>query len=167
MPWSTSDMDYSDRIRAYKPSKADSVFRAMQQREAVRRMWTIIGSVVAFLLVVRVLRLAFSILFGRRLFYPEEPNLAIEKVEKVSSPESVLPGRNSKASWRRFPAAFASGFRIIVFRVQVPLLVGVASVAELFFIFGYIAAMLSLAFTNSTPSFYPRMCAMLTLSRAN
>lgn len=138
-----------DRFRVYEPSKADSSFRAAQQKEAVRRMWVIIAAFVAFLLVVRVLRLAFSFLFCRRLYSFEEPNLATEKVHKASSPELVLPGRNGKASWRRIPAAVASGFRIVAFRVQVPLGLGGASIAELFFIFGYIATMLSLTFTNT------------------
>lgn len=143
-----------DRFRVYNPSKADSSFRATHQKEAVRRLWTIIASVVAFLLVVRVLRLTLSFLFGRLLFSSEDPCLAIEKDEKASSQEVVLPGQNGKASWRRIPSAFASGFRIVVFRVQVPLGVGGASIAELFFIFGYIATMMSLTFTYSTHFFY-------------
>ncbi|KAI1796261.1 hypothetical protein LXA43DRAFT_1090336 [Ganoderma leucocontextum] len=142
-------MNLLDRFRVYNPSKADSRLKAAQQKEAVMRMWVIIASIVAFLLVVRVLRLASSFLFRRRPFSPEETNWAIEKAEKASSPELVLPGRNSKASWRCVPAAIASGFRIVAFRVQVPLGVGGASIVELFFIFGYIATMLSLTFTNT------------------
>ena len=155
MSSSTPDMSHPfDRFHVYNPSKADSSFRAAQQKEAVRRMWVIIASVVAFLFAVRVLRFIFSVLFGYRLFEPEESMLAIGKDGKASSQEIVLPGRNGKASWRRIPSACASGFRTIVFRVQVPLLVGVVSIAELFFVFGYIAAMLSLEFTNSTLFFY-------------
>nr|VWP00534.1 Pre-mRNA-splicing ATP-dependent RNA helicase PRP28 (EC [Ganoderma boninense] len=150
MSSSTPDMSQLlDRFHVYNPSKDDSHFREAQQKEAVRRMWVLIASVVAFLFAVRVLRFTLSLLFDFLFCASEEPMLAIRKDGKASSQEIVLPGRNGRASWRRIPSACASGFRIIFFRVQVPLLVGAASIAELFFVFGYIAAMLSLTFTNT------------------
>ena len=71
-----------------------------------------------------------------------------EKAQKVS-PEAVIPGRTGKASWRRIPAALTSGFRVIAFRVSVPLGVGSASIAELFFIWSYMATILAFTFVNS------------------
>ncbi|EJF56585.1 hypothetical protein DICSQDRAFT_71178 [Dichomitus squalens LYAD-421 SS1] len=142
------------RARGFKPTEADIQFKVAQQKAAVERMWMIIASILAFLFVVRLLRLTFSLLFLRRPAPTGEFDSTVEKLEKGSSPELVLPGRTGKASWRRIPAAIASGFRIIAFRVQVPLGVGGASFAELFFILGYIATMLALTFTNTMDASY-------------
>ena len=151
MPWPAFDMTL--RPRDFTPTETDIRIKVAQQKAAIERMWVIIASILAFLLVVRVLRLVFSLLFAGRPSANEDFNSSVEKLEKNSCPELVLPGRTGKASWRRIPAAIASGFRVVVFRVQVPLGVGGASIAELFFILGYIATMLALTFTNSRSSF--------------
>ncbi|KAI0650622.1 ferric reductase NAD binding domain-containing protein [Trametes meyenii] len=131
------------RSRDFEPTAADKALKAMQQKKAIKELWLLIAGIVAFLLVIRVLRLAVTFLFRRR---PAPPSA--EKDEK-NAPEVVFPGRAGKASWRRVPAAVASGFRVVAFRVPIPLGVGAASIAELFFILGYIATMLALTFTNT------------------
>ncbi|KAH9899749.1 ferric reductase NAD binding domain-containing protein [Cubamyces lactineus] len=132
------------RPRGHEPTAADKAIKAAQQKKAIKELWLLIAGIIAFLLVVRLLRLALAALFYRRSV--ERPS---EKSEKSTAGEGVLPGRTGKASWRRIPQAAASAFRVVAFRVQVPLGVGTATLTELFFICGYIATMLSLALTNS------------------
>ncbi|KAI9000892.1 hypothetical protein BD414DRAFT_15568 [Trametes punicea] len=141
MSWPTLSLSF--RPRGFEPSAADKAIKAAQQKKAIKELWLLITSIIALLLVVRVLRFALVSLSYR----PPAESLS-EKSEKAY-PEAVLPGRTGKASWRRIPAAAASGFRIVAFRVHIPLLVGTVSVTELFFICGYIATMLSLIFTNT------------------
>ncbi|RDX53967.1 hypothetical protein OH76DRAFT_1342942 [Lentinus brumalis] len=134
-------------IRAYQPTAADKVLKATQQKKAIKELWLIISAILAFLLLVRLVRFILTSLFGRRLSHSPACT-PTEKSEK-NSLELVLPGRTGRASWRRIPAALASGFRIVAFRAQVPLGIGSASIIELVFICGYIATMLSLTLTNT------------------
>ena len=135
------------RPRGFEPTSADKALKRLQQSKAIKELWIIIASVIGFLLVVRVLRYAARLLFSSR---PSDvqAEMSGEKSEKVS-PEAVIPGRTGKASWRRVPLALASGFRIIAFRIQIPLGIGSASFAELSFIWAYVGAMFALTFVDS------------------
>lgn len=114
--------------------------KAEQQAKYVKDVWILIASVVAFLTLIRTLRFVLS-------FIP--PTLKPISGEK-SDIESVQSGRNGRISWRRLPAAFASVFRVVAFRLNIPVGPGsVSSVAELLFIFGYITTMLVLLLINS------------------
>ena len=144
MSWSSYASHLS--ARGYKPSAADKVLKNVQQKRAVKELWLLITAIIAFLFVIRLLRLVLSALFYSRPSTTEAAGSA-DSIEKLSL-EDAVPGRNGRASWRRIPAALASGFRVVAFRIQVPIGVGVASLAELFFIWGYIAAMLSFTLTN-------------------
>ncbi|KAI0720245.1 hypothetical protein C8T65DRAFT_692861 [Cerioporus squamosus] len=135
-------------VRAYQPTAADKALKAAQQKRAIKELWLIISAILALLLLVRLVRSTLTILFGRHHAGVSPASTPSEKIEK-GSPELVLPGRTGRASWRRIPAALGSGFRIVAFRTQVPLGIGTASIAELFFICGYIATMLSLTLTNT------------------
>ncbi|KAI0352818.1 hypothetical protein OH77DRAFT_738752 [Trametes cingulata] len=132
------------RPRTFEPTDEDKHIKAIQQKKAIKELWLLIAAIIALLFVVRVLRFAAVALFRRHR--SEQPSK--EQSEKTA-PEVIIPGRSGRASWRRIPAAVASGFRIVAFRVQVPLGVGVASCAELFFICAYIAVMLALTLTNT------------------
>ena len=138
-------------IRAYQPTAADKAFKAAQQKKAIKELWLLITAILACLLLVRVLRFTLTSLFGRGRYSRRSVSSASTLTEKTEKdcPELVFPGRTGRASWRRIPAALATGFRIVAFRAQVPLGIGTASIAELFFICGYIATMLSLTLTNS------------------
>lgn len=142
------------RPRGYQPTAADKALKALQQRKAIKELWLIIAAILALLFVIRLLRLAVSSIARLR---PSASATATttEKAEKGSL-EIVIPGRTGKPSWRRIPAALASAFRVVAFRIQVPLILGSASLTELFIIFGYIATMLSLALTNSELYIPPR-----------
>ena len=135
------------RPRGFEPTEADIALKHAQQSKAVKNFWIIIAAVVGFLAVVRLLRYAVRLLVSSR---PSEVQAGAndEKAQKVS-PEAVIPGRTGKASWRRIPAALTSGFRVIAFRVSVPLGVGSASIAKLFFIWSYMATILAFTFVNS------------------
>ncbi|EIW61249.1 uncharacterized protein TRAVEDRAFT_69649 [Trametes versicolor FP-101664 SS1] len=141
MSWPTISLRL--RPRDFEPTTADKAMKASQQKKAIKELWLLITAIIAVLFLTRVLRFAFVRLFRRRSQQP-----ASSQSEKAS-PEAILPGRAGRASWRRLPAAVVSGFRVVAFRIQVPLGVGVASFAELFFIFGYIATMLALTLTNT------------------
>ncbi|KAI0638308.1 ferric reductase NAD binding domain-containing protein [Trametes polyzona] len=142
MSWPT----FSARLRprTFEPTNADKAIKAVQQKKAIKELWLIITAIIAFLFVIRVLRFTLEFLFRRR-----RPQQAPAEHSEKTSPEAILPGRAGRASWRRIPSAVASGFRIVAFRLQVPLGVGKASVAELFFIFAYIGTTLALTLTNT------------------
>ncbi|KAL7282503.1 hypothetical protein ACG7TL_003974 [Trametes sanguinea] len=142
MSWPTRSLRF--RPRGFEPTAADKAFKAVQQKKAIEELWLLIAGIIAFLSVVRMLRLALRSLVRRRLVEPSP-----EKSEKSSPLEIVLPGRTGKASWRRIPAATASAFRVLAFRIHVPLPIGFVTLTELFFICGYTATMLSLTLTNT------------------
>ncbi|KAI0775988.1 hypothetical protein BD413DRAFT_257872 [Trametes elegans] len=142
MSWPTFALNL--RPRTFEPSDTDKALKEAQQKKAIEELWLLIAGIVAFLFVVRVLRLAAATLLRRR---PTQPLAG--SGEKATLAEVVIPGRTGRASWRRIPGAVASAFRIIAFRVQIPLGVGVASITELFFILAYITVTLSLTFTNT------------------
>ena len=134
------------RPRGFVPTAADKALKRTQQSKAIKELWIIIASVIGFLLVIRVLRYVLRLFSARQS--DVQPCLAGMKAEKVS-PEAALPGGTGRVSLRQIPSAFASGFRIVAFRVQVPLGIGSASFAELSFIWAYIATMLILTFVDS------------------
>lgn len=116
--------------------------KAEEQAKYVKDVWIVIASVVALLTLIRTLRFVLS-------FIPSTHALKPIPGEKLDI-ESVQSGRNGRISWRRLPAAFASVFRVVAFRLNIPVGPGsVSSVAELLFIFGYIATMLVLLLINS------------------
>lgn len=122
--------------RSFSPTSKDIALKGEQQARAVRDLWIVLASVIGFLALVRFTRWGLSLLFK-----PTPPSDASSTSEKVS-PESVEPGRSGKSSWRHIPAAFAQAFRIVAFRVHIPVGPGsVASVSELTFILGYIGVM--------------------------
>ncbi|KAI0347380.1 hypothetical protein BDW22DRAFT_1404940 [Trametopsis cervina] len=132
---------------AATPSAADRALKGVLQRKYVKDLWILLASVVAFLTLIRVTRLILSLVFPpKRLETIEPPSSPSEKVD----PEAVQPVRNGRASLRRLPAAFASVFRVIAFRLNIPIGPGSkATVAELTFIFGYIITMLTLLLINT------------------
>ncbi|KAI0796559.1 ferric reductase NAD binding domain-containing protein [Abortiporus biennis] len=121
------------RPRGFSPSSADKALKAEQQAAYVRDLWILIASVVAFLAVIRFTRLFFSIIF-------KHTNVSSKNILSTEKgPEDVQPGRTGKISLRRIPAALASGFKVVAFRLNIPIGPGdVATVTELLFIFGYI-----------------------------
>ncbi|KAI0774396.1 ferric reductase NAD binding domain-containing protein [Fomes fomentarius] len=141
---------YSSQLstRSFEPTAADRALKVTQQKKSIKELWLLITAVIGFLFVIRILRLIVTSLFSRYTLSTPDTAVSTEKAEK-SYPEAVTPGRTGKASWRRLPATLASAFRVVAFRIQVPIGIGAASFAELFFICAYIATMLSLTLTNS------------------
>lgn len=130
----------------FSPTKADLALKAEAQRKYVKDLWIFLACVVAFLTVIRVLRLVLSLVI--------HPRPAKSQPSEKDSFETVQAGRNGRLSLRKLPAAFASAFRVVAFRLSIPVGPGsVASVAELLFIFGYIAVMLIMLLINSEYSF--------------
>ncbi|EKM59392.1 uncharacterized protein PHACADRAFT_169942 [Phanerochaete carnosa HHB-10118-sp] len=126
----------------FTPTEADLALKAEEQREYVKDLWIFLASVVAFLTIVRALRLVLSLVI--------RPRSVASLLSEKSGAEVIQAGRNGKVSLRRLPAAFASAFRIVAFRLSLPIGPGsVASVAELTFIFGYIAVMLVILLINT------------------
>ena len=124
------------------PTEADLKLKAEQQRKYVKDLWIFLACVIAFLTVIRILRLFLAFVIRPRSAKPTS--------SEKGSAETVQAGRNGRVSFRRVPTALASAFRIVAFRLSIPVGPGsVASVAELLFIFGYIAVMLILLLINS------------------
>lgn len=132
------------------PSKADRLLKATQQRKYVKDLWILLGSILAFLTVIRVLRLLYSLMFSaKRINASADPATPSTPSEKVD-PEALNKTGNGKASFRRLSAAFLSAFRVVAFRLNIPVGPGAKmNVAESLFVFGYIAIMLVLCFIDS------------------
>lgn len=153
---------YSSQLsaRSFEPTAADRALKATQQKKSIKELWLLITAVIGFLFVIRILRLIVTSLFSRYTLSTSEAAASTEK--SYPEAEAVSPGGTGKASWRRLPAALASAFRVVAFRIQVPIGLGAASFAELFFICAYIATMLSLTLTNckSLRSFSAPLCSL-------
>ena len=120
----------------------DRRLKAAQQKEYVRDLWIVLGSILAFLTVIRFLRLTY------RLVRPPAPALPHSQSAKAN--EGVEPGRNGRSSYRRITNALVSAFRIVAFRLHIPVGPRIsARVSELTLIFGYIAVIFVLLFINS------------------
>ena len=88
--------------RAFTPTAADKAFKGFHERESVKNLWILLGSILAFLTVIRSVRLVVA-----RLRALRPPTAASEK---DSFPE-IDPGTNGRISWRRISPAVASAFR--------------------------------------------------------
>lgn len=123
--------------RRFSPTPADLALKAEEQRKYVKDLWIFLSCVVACLTAVRAARLllAFAI----------SPRPARSQSSEKVDPEMARTRNNGKISLRRLPAAFSSAFRVVAFRLNIPVGPGsVATVSELLFILGYIATMLVL-----------------------
>lgn len=122
------------------PSAADKALKNHYQRLFVKDLWIIIASVVAALTLVRGVS---YILTSARISARRKPSDLDEKAE----PPSTNTGRFSP---RNIPSAIASAFRIVAFRITVPIgPASCASISELTFICSYIAVLLVFAFVDS------------------
>lgn len=130
-------------VRRFSPTEADLALKAEQQARYVKDLWILLSCVVAILTLIRVLRSILSFSWSTR--HAEKPCS-----EKTTDVEAVQSGLNGRISLRRLPTALTSAFRIVAFRLNIPVGPGsVASVAELVFILGYIVVMLVLMLINS------------------
>ena len=136
--------------RGFRPSPADRALKAHQQAEYVKQLWTFLASVVALLTLIRFIRLGLSILLKSRSSLQPSSTLT----EKPAG-ESSVPGNTGRVSWRRFPYAVATAFRIVAFRLNIPIgPKAYATISELTFIFGYIIATFVWLFVDSEDLFY-------------
>jgi ferric-chelate reductase len=136
-------------ILAATPSAADIALKEVQSRKYVKDLWIVLGSVIACLTVIRALRLAFAYLLSSKRVNPPAASAPASPVEKVD-PEALNAPSSNQVSLRRIPTALASAFRVIAFRLNIPLGLGSkATIAELVFVLGYIAVMLTLLFVDS------------------
>lgn len=125
---------------------AERALRNALQVKHVKELWIFLGCVIGFLSIVN---------FTRRLF-----NIVYKSTSTIDAPSSekkdVEDGGSSKTlhySIRRLPSAMATGFRILAFRLSIPIAPGsILSISELTFILIYIAAMLIWLLVDSKPS---------------
>ncbi|KZS97904.1 hypothetical protein SISNIDRAFT_423350 [Sistotremastrum niveocremeum HHB9708] len=143
------------------PSAADKALKNHYQRLFVKDLWIIIASVVAALTLVRGVS---YILTSARISARRKPSDLDEKAE----PPSTNTGRFSP---RNIPSAIASAFRIVAFRITVPIgPASCASISELTFICSYIAVLLVFAFVdtrNLTITFWEDRAAHLASSQVS
>lgn len=132
-------------LREFEPTDADKALKAEQQAKYVKELWIFLASVVALLTLVRAVRCLLSVVFSSR------STLGSGSISEKDDSETVQPGRSGRVSWRRLPTAFSTAFRVVAFRLNIPIGPGsVASVAELLFIFGYITAVFIWLLIDST-----------------
>lgn len=135
---------YNDSLHSIRQrtTAADRAYRNKVQVAHVKQLWYFLASVLFFLTCVRVLRYTWS----RLATHPKQSNSTNEKVDE----EKNLDTPSTRSSFQRFFAALASGFRILFFRISVPIGPGViASISELTFTFAYIATMFVWLLTDS------------------
>lgn len=120
-----------------------------QQAEYVKQLWLFLAAVIGLLTVINwSTRLLVCLRRRRTILLPS--NEKHETSSEKGSLEAPSPGKTGRVSLRRLPVAFASFFRAVVFRTTVPIgPSSVMSVAELVFILGYVAALLTWMWINS------------------
>lgn len=127
---------------AVTSSSADRVLKAKLQEQSVKELWMFIGAVILLLSCIRA---------GRYLFSRVYRTTVISRlVTAKSDPECLDSIPKVQMSFRRLPAACLSAFRIVAFRVSIP--IGPSSVmlvSELTFICGYIIAIFTWLLVNS------------------
>ena len=125
----------------------DRLARKQIQFEHVKDLWIFLASLLAFLTVIRVLRLLFRLFtLSRRVNYVEPLEPEKQDVESTISTINI----RINAPIHRLQSAIATTFRIVAFRWSIPIGPGsFASISELTFIFGYMAAMFLWLFLDS------------------
>ncbi|KIJ94089.1 hypothetical protein K443DRAFT_134858 [Laccaria amethystina LaAM-08-1] len=150
-PPSTQPSGYDDRLA-----------KKQIQFEHIKDLWIFLASLLAFLTVIRILRLLLRLfILSRRVNYVEP--LEPEKHDVESTTSTIKTRVNSPIY--RLQSAIATTFRIVAFRWSIPIGPGsFASISELTFIFGYMAAMflwLFLDTRNLKATFYQARAAHL------
>lgn len=127
-------------------TSAERVLKAKLQEQSVKELWMFIGAVILLLSCVRAGRYLFSC--------ANRPNNTSRQVTPKADPERLRSGSQATISLRRIPAAILSAFRIVAFRLAIP--IGPSSVmlvSELTFICGYIIAIFTWLLVNSKCSY--------------
>jgi ferric-chelate reductase len=129
--------------RRFSPTPADIHLKAEQSAKYVKDFWLLLTCVIGLITVVRVAQVLRGALFPLK----RPPTPAIDEKPAVEQPQ---PGRTNALAWRRLPAAIVTSAKIVSFRWTVPIgPSSVASISELAFICGYIAAMFVLLLIDS------------------
>lgn len=122
---------------------AQRLLRGEKQTRHAKQTWYLIGSIIAFLALIRLLRVVLKRISLSRA----KPTQSSEKgdVEKAA-----LPSTSGNVSLRHLPYAIGAGFRIVAFRYTWSLGSWLAaSITESIFICGYIVAMFLFLFIDS------------------
>lgn len=123
----------SARVLEARVTAADRAYRNKRQAEYAMQVWYLIACTIASLSCIRALRFLYSRLSTRQPVAPLK--------EKSDTEASISSGKKT-ISVSRLPSAITTLFRIVVFRWT--LVIGsynLASVSEVAFILGYMAAM--------------------------
>lgn len=124
-------------------SAADRAFRNRVQLAHVRQLWIFLGSVLVFFTLVNAIRILSKLIAPLPQYQEDTKEKKDEELDK--------PGRPVPSRLRRTVSAVTTSFRIVSFRLNVPIGPGsIASVSELSFIFTYIAAMFVWLLVDST-----------------
>ncbi|KDR83594.1 hypothetical protein GALMADRAFT_219415 [Galerina marginata CBS 339.88] len=116
------------------PTAADRLIRNKVQIAHVQQLWYFLASVIAFFTIVHALRYSWFKLAP----LPEHRNLSA----KEKGDEEKSSTRVATSASRRSLSALTTSFRIVFFRWSLPIGPGaISSIAELSFVFSYIAAM--------------------------
>ena len=124
------------------------VIRNALQLKRARESWYFVGAVIGFLALVRIVRFLW-LKASPPSSEEEEPTSPVSPGdEKVL--EQAAPRAKVQSLPVRLSSAVATAFRIVFFRISVPVLPGyLASISELSFTFIYFAVMIILLFTES------------------
>lgn len=145
---------------------ADRLERAKKDTKAVRDIWLFLSAVIVFFTAVNVSRKLYSRFAPTRLASGSSRSATdVEKTDTTSSPKLVAP--RSRAS--RVFSSTATAFRIVAFRWAIP--IGpraIATVSELVFIIGYLAANFTWLFLdtrNATVNFFKSRAALVSCAQ--
>lgn len=129
---SESPISTSSPFNILATTPADRVYRNQRQAEYAKQVWYFIACIIALLSCIRAIRFLLSRLT------PPTPGLTHKEKKDL---EALQPANDHAISIRRLPLALVTAFRIIAFRWTITISsYNLASVAEVTFIFGYMAA---------------------------
>ncbi|KAH9483266.1 Ferric reductase transmembrane component 5 [Psilocybe cubensis] len=147
---------------------ADRLIRNHKQVAHVRQLWIFLGSVLAFLTLVNVIRRLVA--WFTPITEPHPGSEAKISIEKINDQEKNAPARRVSSSMaRRGLTAVVSGFKIFFFRWRIPFGSDfTVSVIEQIFIVVYIVAMLIWLLVdtrNLMPMMYQDRAALIASSQ--
>lgn len=128
------------------PTPADRALKNRLQEQSVKELWMFIGAVILLFSCINA---------GRYLFLRFYRTNMLHLVKEKSDSEPLRSIPKAQMSFRRLPAVCLSVFRIVAFRLAIPIGPNsVMLVSELTFICGYIIVIFTCLLVNSKYSNY-------------
>lgn len=139
----TPNQSAMSNLQDRSSTPADRRIRDQKQQEKVVQLWIFIGCVLGFLTLINLFCTLQSYIRKRSpVAYPSQ---------EARDDKEKLPSRTAPSFWMRSLAALATGYRILSFRLLVPISFGSHLLfSEIMFICLYLASLLIWLLVDST-----------------